>query len=58
MIDPDATPIPGEFVQKTYSLGADQLFPWEKALAAADAIEDQELMRKLARRADAQDSTP
>ena len=58
MIDPDATPIPEKFVQKAYSLGADQLFPWEKALAAADAIEDEELMRKLARRADAEDSTP
>jgi len=28
------------------SLGAEQLFPWDKALAAADAIEDQELLGK------------
>ena len=35
------------FVQQTYSLGAEQLFPWDKALATADAIEDEELLRKL-----------
>ena len=35
------------FVQKTYSLGAEQHFRWDKALAAADAIEDEELTRKL-----------
>jgi hypothetical protein len=34
------------FVQQTYSLGAEQLFPWDKALAAGDAIEDQERLRK------------
>jgi len=38
------------FVQKTYSLGAEQHFRWDKALAAADAIEDEELLRKLALR--------
>ena len=38
------------FVQKTYSLGAEQNFRWDKALAAADAIEDEELARKLALR--------
>jgi antitoxin component of RelBE/YafQ-DinJ toxin-antitoxin module len=38
------------FVQKTYSLGAEQHFRWDKALAAADAIEDEELVRKLALR--------
>jgi len=38
------------FVQKTYSLGAEQLFRWDKALAAADAIEDEELVRKLSLR--------
>jgi hypothetical protein len=37
------------FVQKTYSLGATQNFRWEKALAIADAIEDEELLRKLNR---------
>jgi hypothetical protein len=38
------------FVQKTYSMGAEQLFRWDKALAVADAIEDEELVRKLALR--------
>jgi len=38
------------FVQKTFSLGAEQNFRWDKALAAADAIEDEELIRKLALR--------
>lgn len=35
------------FAQKTYSLGAEQYFRWDKALAVADAIEDEELSRKL-----------
>ena len=35
------------FMQKTYSLGAEQNFPWDKALAMADAIEDEEINRKL-----------
>jgi hypothetical protein len=35
------------FVQKTYSLGAEQHFRWDKALAASDAIEDEELSRRL-----------
>jgi hypothetical protein len=35
------------FTQKTYSLGAEQYFRWDKALAVADAIEDEELSRKL-----------
>ena len=46
-----ATPVPRpkrRFVQKTYSLGSEQLFRWDKALAIADAIEDEELIRKLA----------
>ena len=38
------------FRQKTYSLGAEQNFRWDKALAVADAIEDEELSRKLALR--------
>jgi hypothetical protein len=38
------------FIQKTYSLGAEQNFRWDKALAAADALEDEELSRKLALR--------
>jgi|HubBroStandDraft_6_1064221.scaffolds.fasta_scaffold843766_2 hypothetical protein len=35
------------FVPKTYSMGTGQHFRWDKALAAADAIEDEELERKL-----------
>lgn len=38
------------FVQKSYSLGADQNFRWDKALEAAAAMEDEELGRKLALR--------
>jgi hypothetical protein len=38
------------FVQKTYSLGPEQNFRWDKALAAADAIEDEELIRKVSLR--------
>jgi hypothetical protein len=38
------------FVQQTFSLGREQNFPWDKALAAADAMEDEELIRKLALR--------
>jgi hypothetical protein len=38
------------FVQQTFSLGKEQNFRWDKALAAADAIEDEELIRKLALR--------
>jgi len=35
------------FVQKTFRMGDAQEFRWDKALAAADAIEDEELSRKL-----------
>lgn len=38
------------FVQKTYSLGGEPNFRRDKALAAADAIEDEELIRKMALR--------
>ena len=38
------------FVQKTFPMGAEQHFRWEKALAAAEAIEDEELVRKLSLR--------
>jgi hypothetical protein len=38
------------FVQKTFALGAEQNFRWDKALAAADALEDEELTRKLSLR--------
>ena len=36
-----------KFVQKTFRMGENQEFRWDKALAAADAIEDEELNRKL-----------
>ena len=38
------------FVLKTYSLGAEQNFRWDKALEAAAAIKDEELSRKLSLR--------
>lgn len=40
----------GRFVQKTYHMGSEQLFRWDKALAVADAIEDEEIARKLSLR--------
>jgi hypothetical protein len=39
-----------KFVQKTYPLGEAKGFRWEKALAISDAIEDEELARKLSLR--------
>jgi hypothetical protein len=36
-----------KFTQKTFRMGAGQEFRWDKALAVADAIEDEELSRKL-----------
>jgi hypothetical protein len=38
------------FVQKSFSLGRDQNFRWEKALEAASAIEDEELSQGLSPR--------
>jgi hypothetical protein len=38
------------FSQKTFVLGSEQNFRWDKALAASDAIEDEELTRKLSLR--------
>ena len=38
------------FSQKTFRLGAEQYFRWDKALAAAEAMEDEELSRKLSLR--------
>ena len=35
------------FVQKSFSLGREQSFRWDKALRIASAIEDEELGRKL-----------
>lgn len=36
-----------QFRQKTYHMGFPPEFRWDKALALADAIEDEELARKL-----------
>ena len=38
------------FIQKTFDLGTAPDFRWDKALATADAIEDEEITRKLALR--------
>jgi hypothetical protein len=38
------------FVQKSFPLGEGQGFRWDKALAIADAIEDEEIGRKLSLR--------
>jgi len=39
-----------KFVQKSYGMGESQDFRWDKALAVADAIEDEEINRKLSLR--------
>ena len=36
------------FVQRSFAMGAARSFRWDKALAAADAIEDEELRRTIA----------
>ena len=36
-----------KFTQKTFRMGEEQGFRWDKALSVADAIEDEELTRKL-----------
>jgi hypothetical protein len=38
------------FVQKSYPLGSERNFRWDKALAAAAALEDEELGRKISLR--------
>jgi hypothetical protein len=38
------------FVHKSYSLGSDQNFRWDKALEAAITTEDEELSRKFSLR--------
>jgi hypothetical protein len=40
----------GRFTQKSFRMGEGQELRWDKALAIADAIEDEELGRKLALR--------
>lgn len=46
-LTPMRAPRKRRFVQKTYALGSEQHFPWHKALAAADTLEDEELSRRL-----------
>ncbi len=36
-----------KFVQQSFALGAQQTFRWDKALAAAEVMEDEELSRKM-----------
>jgi hypothetical protein len=43
-------PRTARFVQKSYHLGPAPDFRWDKALAMADAMEDEEITRKLALR--------
>lgn len=38
------------FKQKTFSLGAEQNFRWDKALSVAASMEDEELIRKVSLR--------
>jgi len=38
------------FTQASFSLGSEQNFRWDKAVAAAEAIEDEELSHKLSLR--------
>ncbi len=37
-----------KFVQQTFPMGAPQNFRWDKALAVADAMQDEEILRKMA----------
>jgi hypothetical protein len=41
---------PTRFRQRTFSLGPGQSFRWDKALEMASALEDEELIRKMALR--------
>jgi hypothetical protein len=43
-------PLGRRFVQQSFSLGTEQNFRWDKALAVAEAMEDEELSRKLSLR--------
>ena len=42
-----ARPRKRPFVQRTFAMGAEQYFRWDKALEAAAAMEDEEITRKL-----------
>jgi hypothetical protein len=35
------------FVQRTYDMGFNPAYNWDKALAISDAMEDEELMRRM-----------
>jgi hypothetical protein len=47
---PGRAAAPRRFKQKTYALGAEQNFRWDKTLSAAASIEDEELIRKVSLR--------
>ena len=49
-LSPSRASRPRKFVQKTYSMGREQYFRWDKALAVADALEDEEIVRKMSLR--------
>jgi hypothetical protein len=49
-LTPAPTARPRRFIQKTYDLGASEDFRWDKALAMADAMEDEEIIRKMSLR--------
>lgn len=38
------------FRQKTFPMGSEQYFRWDKALETADAVENEEILRKLSMR--------
>jgi len=38
------------FAQKTFAMGSEPMFRWDKALAVSEAIEDEETVRKLSLR--------
>ena len=39
-----------KFVQPSFHMGAEQYFRWDKALSVAEAMEDDEIVRKLSLR--------
>ena len=39
-----------KFVQKSFRMGSEQNFRWDKALSVAESLEDEELSRKLSLR--------
>ncbi len=46
-LSPRTQPAAKPYVQKTYSLGLNPNLNWDKAQAIADAMEDEDILRKL-----------